>query len=259
MGNLRLSVAVGDYDRMRPLIDGVVRIDAVDPQFLLLEPEEIFFRAFRHAEFDICELSLSSYCIQLADGSSPYLGVPVFPSRAFRHGSIYVRTDRGIADPRDLKGKRIGVPEYQLTANVWVRAILEDEAGVRPADVTWVRGGYEDAQRIEKLALRLPADVRVEDAPAGKTISALLADGGIDALIGPRAPACYRAGHPKVARLFADPRAAALDWFERTRMFPIMHLLGVRRSLIEAHPWLPTSLFKAFAAAKAIAIARLED
>src|SRR6266702_2126578 len=142
MAKLNLSVAVGDYDRTRPLTDGQVQIDGVDPVFMALQPEEIFFRAFRHAEFDICELSLSSYSVKVAAGTSPYVAVPVFPSRAFRHTSIYVRTDR-IKSPADLKGCRIGVPEYQLTANIWVRMILEEDFGVRPSDIRWVRGGYE--------------------------------------------------------------------------------------------------------------------
>ena len=140
MAKLQLSVAVGDYDRMRPLVDGAVAMDAVDPELMLLAPEEIFFRAFRHADFDICELSMSSYSVKTAAGTSPYIAVPVFPSRAFRHTSIYVRTDR-IKSPADLQGKRVGVPEYQLTANVWVRLFLEEDHGVKPSDSVWVRGG----------------------------------------------------------------------------------------------------------------------
>src|ERR1700694_4438639 len=132
MGTLKLSIAVGDYDRMRPLMDGFVQIDGVDPIFLRLTPEDIFFRAMRHAEFDVCELSLSSFSVRTARGDCPYVGVPVFPSRAFRHTSIYIRIDRGIESPADLKGRRVGVPEYQVTANVWARAVLEDEYGVRP-------------------------------------------------------------------------------------------------------------------------------
>ncbi len=258
MARLKLSVAVGDYDRVRPLVDGAARIDAVEPRFLLLEPEEIFFRAFRHAEFDICELSLSSYCVQVAAGRSAYVGVPVFPSRTFRHASIYIRTDRGIAGPADLKGRRIGLPEYQLTANVWVRMLLA-EHGVAPADAVWVRGGYNEPGRVEKIALKLPARVRLEDAPAGETISGMLASGALDAVIGPRAPACFRAGHPHVARLFRDPQAAAADWYRRTGIFPIMHLLGIRRSLAEANPWLPYAVLTAFDRAKSIALAKLGD
>ena len=258
MSKLKLGIAVGDYDRMRPLVDGTVPIDAVDPQYMLLEPEEIFFRAFRHADFDICELSLSSYSVKTAAGESPYIGVPVFPSRAFRHTSIYVRSDR-IKSPGDLKGKRIGVPEYQLTANVWARLILEEEFGIKPSDVTWVRGGYEQPGRVEKITIQLPPDVRLESVPEGATISGQLAAGALDAVIGPRAPSCFERGDPNVGYLFADPQAAARAWFERTKLFPIMHLLGVRKTLAEQHPWLPSAVFKAFEQSKAVALAKLGD
>ena len=259
MAKLVLSIAVGDYDRVRPLVDGSVQIDGVDPVFMLLEPEEIFFRAFRHADFDICELSLSSFAVRMSRSDCPYVGVPVFPSRAFRHNSIYIRTDRGITRPEDLRGRRIGLPEYQLTANVWTRAILEDEYGVKPSDVTWVRGGYEQPGRIEKITLNLPPDVRLEDAPEGTTISDLLLSGNIDALIGPRAPSCFHPGHPSIGQLFADPAAAAMAWYRKTQIFPIMHLLGVRAALAERHPWLPAAVLKAFERAKTQALMKLAD
>ena len=258
MAKLSLSIAVGDYDRVRPLVDGTVGIDGVEPIFMALEPEEIFFRAFRHADFDVCELSLSSFAVKTAKGDCPYVGIPVFPSRAFRHTSIYVRTDR-IRAPADLKGKRIGVPEYQLTANVWARAILEEEHGIAPADVTWVRGGYEQPGRVEKISLSLPASLRLEEAPAGATISGMLAEGSIDALIGPRAPSCFERGHPHVGWLYSDPVAAASAWYRKTRIFPIMHLVGIRRSLAERHPFLPAAMAKAFGAAKSVTLAKLTD
>ena len=241
------------------LVDGSVRMDGVDPVFMLLEPEEIFFRAFRHADFDICELSMSSFSVKTANGDCPYVGVPVFPSRAFRHNSIYIRTDRGIARPEDLKGKRIGVPEYQVTANVWTRAVLEEEHGVRPSDVTWVRGGYDHPGRIEKITVNLPPDVRVEDAPAGATISGMLAVGEIDAVIGQRAPSCFSNGHPQVAWLFPAPAAAAAAWFRKSKIFPIMHILGIRRTLAERHPWLPAAALKAFEQSKSRALANLAE
>src|SRR6266508_3134287 len=170
MSKLKLSVAVGNYDRVRPLMDGAVQIDGVDPVFMNLPPEEIFFRAFRNMDFDICELSMSSFTVKVAEHNCPYVGVPAFVSRAFRHNSIYVRRDR-IKSPADLKGKRVGLPEYQLTACVWVRIILEDDHGVKPSDIVWVRGGIEHPGRPEKIAIKLPADVRMEDAPQGATIS----------------------------------------------------------------------------------------
>ena len=258
MSKLKLSIAVGDYDRMRPLVDGAVQIDGVDPQYMLLDPEEIFFRAFRHADFDICELSMSSYSVKTAAGTSPYIAVPVFPSRAFRHTSVYVRTDR-IKSPADLKGKRVGVPEYQLTANVWARMFLEEDYGVRPSDVTWVRGGYEQAGRVEKITLNLPHDVRVENVGPDETISGLLANGRLDAVIGPRAPSCFDRRYPDVGYLFADPQQAATEWYRRTKLFPIMHTLGIRRTLAEQHPWLPAAIVKAFERSKSIALAKLGD
>jgi 4,5-dihydroxyphthalate decarboxylase len=257
MAKLNLSVAVGPYDRTRALIDGTVQIDGVKPACMTLSPEEIFFRAFRQAEFDICELSLSSFTVKTAQGGGDYVGVPCFVSRAFRHNAIWVRTDR-IKKPEDLKGKKVGLPEYQLTANVWARAILEDDFGVKPSDLRWIRGGIADANRPEKIKITLPKDVHLEDAPAGKSISALLAEGAIDGFIAPRAPALPR-NTPNVGYLFPDPIQAAQDHFKRTRIFPIMHLVGVRRTIVEQHPWLPAAVFKAFSQAKDVALEALED
>jgi 4,5-dihydroxyphthalate decarboxylase len=257
MSKLTLSVAVGPYDRTRALVDGSVAIDGVNAVPMTLSPEEIFFRAFRHAEFDICELSLSSFTVKTAQGNAPYVGVPAFVSRAFRHTAIYVRTDR-IKKPEDLKGKKVGVPEYQLTANVWARAILEDDYGVKPSDIHWVRGGIEHAGRPEKIAIKLPSDVKLSDAPPDKSISQLLAEGAIDGFIAPRPPA-IPGGHPNVGWLFPDPVAAAKDYFKRTGIFPIMHLVGVRRELAEQHPWLPGAVFKAFEQSKAAALELLSD
>jgi 4,5-dihydroxyphthalate decarboxylase len=258
MAKLNLSVAVRDYDRTRPLTDGVVQIDGVDPVFMALDPEEIFFRAFRHAEFDICELSLSSFTVKTAQGACPYIGVPAFVSRTFRHTSIYVRTDR-IKTPADLKGKKVGVPEYQLTANVWARAILEDDHGVKPSDIHWIRGGLEQAGRPEKIAITLPKDVRLDNAPEGRTLSGMLEAGEIDAFIGPRVPSCFERGHPNIGWLFPDPVAAAKDYFKRTGIFPIMHLVGVRREIVDRQPWLPAAVFKAFERSKTIALEKLAD
>ncbi|TAN13845.1 MAG: ABC transporter substrate-binding protein [Rhizobiaceae bacterium] len=258
MGKLNLSVAIGDYDRTRPLVDGSVQIDGCDPVFMTLDPEEIFFRAFRHAEFDVCELSMSSFTVKTATGTSDYVGIPAFVSRAFRHTAIYVRTDR-IKQPGDLKGKRVGLPEYQLTACVWVRAILADDYGVMPEDVIWVRGGIEDPGRSEKIAISLPEGVVVQDAPAHRSLSDMLADGEIDAMVTPRAPSCFARQAPHVGWLFDDPIAVAKDYYRRTGVFPIMHVLGLRRELAERHTWLPAALLKAFNKSKSVALAKLSD
>ena len=257
--NLKLSIATGDYDRTRPIIDGRVAIDGVDPTCMALSPEEMFFRAFRQQAFDVSELSISSYCVSVANGDPHYIAVPVFLSRAFRHTSIYIRTDRGIATPKDLIGKRIGVAEYQLSANVWVRGLLLQEYGVKASDIHWVRGGMDTAGRPEKIKLSLPPDVKIEQAPDGATLNQMLVDGEIDGFIGPRWPRCYDEGHPNVGRLFPDSISVASEYFARTRIFPIMHVLGVRRALAEAHPWLPGALMKAFSTAKDLAEEALND
>ena len=258
MTQLRLSVAMGDYDRTRPLVDGRVRVDGADPVFMLLTPEEMFFRSMRHEAFDVCELSFSSYSVRTARGDCPYVAIPVFLSRMFRHTSIYVRKDR-IRRPEDLKGRRVGVPEYQLTANVWARAILQDDYGVAPEDIRWVRGGIETPGRPEKIALNLPPGVVIESAPDGVTISDMLDRGEIDGFIAPRPPAGNALTNPDVGWLFDDPTAAAKDYFRRTGIFPIMHVVGVRKTLVEAHPWVPAALQKAFTAAKQVALEALND
>ena len=258
MNKLRLSVAMGDYDRTRALLDGRVQIDGVDPVYMTLYPEEMFFRAMRSQDFDICELSFSSYMVKTAQNTCPYVAVPVFLSRAFRHTSIYVRKDR-VHKPEDLKGRRIGLPEYQLSAHVWARAILQDDHGVHPEDVTWLRGGIETPGRPEKIALKLPAGVRLENAPEGTTISELLDRGEIDGFMAPRPPSAQALSNPAVGWLFDDPTAAAKDYFKRTGIFPIMHVVGVRKTLCDAHPWLPMAVFKAFNQAKGAALEALSD
>jgi 4,5-dihydroxyphthalate decarboxylase len=249
---------MGDYDRNRALYDGRVQIDGCDPVYMLLNPEEMFFRAMRSRDFDITELSFSSYLVKHAKGESPYIAVPVFLSRAFRHTSIYVRKDR-IKKPEDLKGCRIGVPEYQLTAVVWARSILQDDYGVNPEDVTWVRGGIDTPGRPEKIKLDLPPGVTIEAAPAGHTISDLLDKGEIDAFIAPRPPSGAALSNPNVAWLFDDPTTVAKDYYRRTGIFPIMHVVGIRKELAEQNRWLPAAVFKAFGESKAKALELLAD
>ena len=151
------------------------------------------------------------------------------------------------------------MPEYQLTANVWARAILEDDFGVTPADIHWIRGGIEEPGRPEKIAVKLPPGVRLDNAPEGATISGLLDTGEIDGFIAPRPPSFIERGHPNVGWLFRDPVAAAKEWYGRTKIFPIMHLIGIRRTLVDRHPWLPVAVFKAFEQSKTAALAALSD
>jgi len=250
LGKLQISMGCCDYDRTRSLFDGRVTIEGCDLAAVNIEPEEAFHRAFSFQEFDISEISLSSHTMMTSRGQNAYVGVPAFVSRLFRHSGVYIRTDRGIDKPQDLAGKTIGLPEYQITANVWIRGILQDDFGVKPSSIHWRRGGLEDAGRLERAPLKLPADIDLQQVADGKTLSGMLEAGEIDGMISARAPSCFERGAPNVARLFPDYRSTEEDYFRRTRIFPTMHVIGIRKSLVEKHPWLPVSVFKAFIKAR---------
>jgi len=247
---LQVSMAIGDYDRTRALFDGRAPIEGCDVAMVPLVPEEAFHRAFKFNEFDISEISMSSYIATSARGAAQYVAIPAFVSRLFRHSGIYIRTDRGIARPEDLKGKTIGLPEYQMTANVWIRGMLQEQHGVKPSDIRWRRGGLEEPGREERTAIKLPPDVELQSIPNDRTLSQMLASGELDGLIGARAPSCFLQGAPNVARLFPDYPAAEEAYFQKTKIFPIMHAVGIRRALVEKHPWLAVSVYKAFVRAK---------
>lgn len=249
---VRITVACWDYDRVRPLIDGRVRIEGCDPNFLVLTPEECFHRAYLHREFDVSEIGFSPHLISLSRGTNEYEAIPVFLSRMFRHSAIYIRSDRGIRSPADLKGRRIGVPEYQMSAALWARGMMHDEHHVGYDQVTWVQGGLEQPGRKDKFELNLPPGFPLEPAPPGRSLSEMLATGDLDAVFSARAPSCYLDSHPGVARLFEDFRKAEREYFRRTRIFPIMHALGIRNDVAAEHPWMAASLYKAFVAAKRI-------
>ncbi len=254
MAKLPLTVACWDYDRTRALMDGRVAIEGCDITYLPLPVEETFFRAFKYSEFDVCELSFSTYTRSLArerDEGIPfgYRALPVFVSRMFRHSGIYIRTDRGIRSPADLKGKIVGVPEYQMTAAVWIRGILEHEYGVPTASMKWRNGGLEEPGRHEKVPFTLPPGVELQGIGDERTLNAMLEAGEIDALVSARWPSCLGRS-PHVARLFPNFRDVEKAYFKKTGIFPMMHVVGVRKSLLDAHPWLGTSLYKAFLQAK---------
>ena len=254
---LQLSLSVCDYDRTRAIFDGRAPIEGCDVTAVPLEPEEAFHRAFKFQEFDVTEISMSSYIMTTARGDAHYVAVPAFVSRLFRHSGIYIRSDRGIARPEDLSGKTIGLPEYQITANVWIRGILKDEYGVAPRDIAWRRGGLEDAGREERASIKLPADIDLQPIPEHRTLSDMLASGELDGLFSARAPSCFLRGAPNVARLFPDYPAVEEAYFRKTGIFPIMHAIGIRRPLIERHPWLAVSVYKAFLKAKALCMHEL--
>ncbi len=250
MSKLQISLACCDYDRTRALFDGRVGIEGCEAIATAMHPEEAFHRAFSYQEFDVTELSLSSTMMTTARGECPYVGVPAFVSRLFRHSSIYIRTDRGIAEPSDLKGRLVGLPEYQMTACLWVRGILEDEYGVKPSDIRWRNGGLEEAGRKERSRLTLSEGVELESIPADETLTQWLVEGRIDALVSARAPSCFLNGAPNIARLFPDYPAVERAYYEKTGLFPIMHIIGIRKSLHERHPWLAVNVYNAFVEAK---------
>jgi 4,5-dihydroxyphthalate decarboxylase len=259
MGRLSLTVASWDYDRVRALIDGRVGIEGCEVNYIVLPAEECFHRAYLHGEFDVSEIGFGPYLIALSRGTVPYVAVPAFLSRTFRHSSIYVRDDRGIEGPADLRGRRVGVPEYQMSAVLWIRGFLKDDFGIAADQIQWVQGGLEEPGRRDKFPINIPENFPLTASPDGKPLTQLLADGEIDAIFSARAPSCFLNRHPRVRRLFADYRRAERDYYSRTGLFPIMHAVGVRRDLAERHPWLPASVFKAFAQAKAIADADLRE
>ena len=252
MSKLSLTLACWDYDRTRALADGRASPEGIDLNFLPLHVEETFFRMLRNREFDVAEMSLSSYCVSLMREDPAFVAIPVFPSRFFRHSCIFVSARSGVREPKDLVGKRIGVPEYQMTAPVWIRGILADEYGVDPASVTYLTGGEEEPGREEKLKLNLPERFKVASIGPDKTLSAMLADGEIDALHTARTPSTFYSRPGDVRRLFPDFVTVEKDYFRRTGLFPIMHVIAIRRSVYEANRWIAQSLFKAFEQAQAI-------
>ncbi|MFL6929034.1 MAG: ABC transporter substrate-binding protein, partial [Xanthobacteraceae bacterium] len=254
-----ITIACGNYDRTRAILDGRVKVEGCATTYLPLYPEEIFHRAFRFQEFDVSELSFSSYLRTVAAGMSDYIGIPAFVSRIFRHSGIYIRTDAGIREPADLKGKRVGLPEYQITAVVWMRGMMQHEYGVLPTDIHWRNGGQEQPGRQERTPLKPIPGLDLEPLGPDETLVGLLRAGELDALFTARAPSSYLAGEPHIARLFPDTRAAEKAYFKKTGLFPIMHLVGIRKSLVAQYPWLPVSVYKAFCEAKALAMTDLTD
>lgn len=259
MGRLFLTLACGDYDRFRPLRDGTVVPEGIELNVINLNPEEIFFRQLRYQEFDASELSLSSYTISRAKGSCPFIAIPVFPSRFFRHSCVYVNADAGIRSPKDLAGRRVGVPDYQMTAAVWVRAFLQHDYGVPPEDILWVMGGQEMPGRTPVMPVDLPTHLRIDSVGPGQTLSSMLVTGEIDALITPYLPGPFVARSPQVRRLFPNFREVEEEYFRRTGIFPIMHTLVLKEELYRRHSWIAQSLYKACVAAKAIAYQRLHE
>ena len=251
MSKLKLSFGCWNYDRTRALMDGRVQADGIDLNYLNMPVEETFFRMLRHKEFEVAEMSLSSYTVSLFSEARPFIAIPIFPSRFFRHSCIYVNAASGIREPKDLIGKRVGNPEYQMTAPAWIRGILQDEYQVPVDSVTYFTGGEEEPGRPEKLKLDLPPNIKVERIGADQTLSSMLASGEIDALYTARMPSSYLSSGGKVKRLFESYVGVEKAYYRKTKIFPIMHTVVIRRDVYEQNRWVAQSLYKAFCQAQA--------
>jgi len=256
---LRLSLATWDHDRVAALHDGRVGVPGVALDCHVLPTTRLFPIAVQEARFDVTELSVSSYVLQVSRGTGAYTAIPAFVSRAFRHNGFFARAGSGIESPADLDGKRVGVPEYQMTAALWMRGILADEYGVGPTAIRWRTGALDEGIRHERLELDLPPGMVVDPIRDGETLQDLLLAGEIDGLLAPKPPAAFLAGDPRIQRLVPDFEAAERGYYRRTGFFPIMHLIALRKTLAQANPWLPRALLDAFTQARNLAMARLRE
>ncbi|WP_292285957.1 4,5-dihydroxyphthalate decarboxylase [Marivita sp.] len=256
---MKLTLATWDHDRVMPLHGGQVPVEGVTFESHILPTGKLFPIAVQEVRFDITELSVSSYVLQVSRGECAYTAIPAFVSRAFRHSGFYARTGSEIETLSDLRGKRVGVPEYQMTAALWMRGLLADEHGVDPAGITWRTGALDAGVRHERLSLELPDGMVVAPIADGETLQDLLLAGEIDALLAPKPPQAFLDGDPRLRRIIPDFGAAERAYHARTGYFPIMHLIAVRKTLVAEHPWLPEALMQGFTTARDMALARLED
>jgi len=252
LGKVHITLACWEYDRTRPLQEGTVQVEGVDLTYLPLHVEETFWRMVRNQDFDAAEISMNSYMMSREKGFPRFIAIPIFPSRFFRHSFIFINTDSGINEPKDLVGKRVGVPEYQITAAVWIRGLLQHEYGVPPEKMRWFTGGAENPGRVEKLRPDLPSEIAIQGIGPERTLSAMLEQGELDALICAHIPSPFVRRSPKVKRLFPNFRELEKDYYRRTKIFPIMHAVALREEVYEKNPWIAQSLCKAFLQAKKI-------
>lgn len=257
MSRLKITLACSPSDRSRPVLSGEIPIEGCEPELVTRPAAELLRTAAREMAYDVTEMSMSSHLVLTARETPHYVAIPVFHSRLFRHSSIYINTASGITRPEDLAGKRVGVQEYQQTAALWVRGMLSDDYGIEARSILWRTGGVDKPGGGERVPIKLPDHITVEPVGSDKALSDMLVAGEIDALISPRVPRAF--GSPSVARLFRDYRRVEEDYYRRTGFFPIMHGIGVRRSLAENDPWLPGAVFAAFCEGKRRALDNLED
>jgi 4,5-dihydroxyphthalate decarboxylase len=255
---LSLSMAVSEYDHVRDLTSGAVRVQGIRLTCLDLPTEEIFFRSLKYNEFDVCELSMGKYISLISQGDDTFSGIPVFPSRAFRQSSAYVLRDGPVKCVEDLRGRKVGLPEWAQTAAIYSRGFLTHEYGLRLADIHWIQAGTNQAGRVEKVELRLPAGVKLEPVP-NKSLNEMLLSGEVDAVFAGNPPAAFKQGDPRVVQLFPNYQSVEQAYFEKTRIFPIMHIVAIKRGVLKQHPWVARNLFKGFEEAKRRSLARAAE
>ena len=243
--SLALTIATTDYDHFRDFRLGLVRAEGIDANWLTLGHHEIFSRFTFNREWDVSELSFAKFTAQVTRKDSDIVGLPVYASRLFRFSSFYVNRKAGIKTAKDLRGKRIGVPEWAHTAAVYMRGWLMHEGGVSLSEIDWVQAGTNEVGRIEKVELSLPKGVRVTSAP-DKTLSEMIASGELDSVIIARPPNSFREKHPDVVRLFPDYEALEQKYYQDTGVYPIMHVIAMRKAILDGQPWVARNLYNAF-------------
>jgi 4,5-dihydroxyphthalate decarboxylase len=255
---LHLTLATTDYDHVRDLTNGAVRAEGIVLTGIVLPVEEVFFRFIKNREWDVSEMSFGKFIGFASQGNSPFIGIPVFPSRVFRHSAFYVRADRGIKTPKDLEGKSVGIPEWAQTAGIYARGFLSETAGVDLNKIKWVQAGMNEAGREEKVEFTLPKGIQYSQR-RDSSLSAMLLSGELDAAISARVPDAFNRGGGKITRLYPDYRGEEMRYYEATGIFPIMHVIAMRRAVFERYPWVAMNLFKAFDEAKARSLERIAD
>jgi 4,5-dihydroxyphthalate decarboxylase len=259
MADLPLTLACWNYDRSRPLMDGRVKPEGISLDIQVMRPRQAFPRMLERREFDVSEMSLASYVSLVGRGGCPFMAIPVALSKIFRHDCIYVRPDAGIRSPQDLKGKRVGTTQYGSTGLVFMKGMLQHDYAVAPKDIHWFIGGLDAPTQRPLLPLDLPASIKIDFLPDGQTLEGMLAAGELDALLSLYIPESFLRGEPHVARLFANPKEVAQDYYRRTKIFPIMHTVVIREDVYRANPWVAQSLYRAFCQARDVAVHGLYD
>jgi len=254
MANRTITIGMRDYDHCRALASGKVKIDGVDLKFVNISPpSQIFLRMLHDEEFDASEMSLSNFMIAMGKGDRRFVALPIFPSRVFRHYYIWINTKAGIAKPADLKGKKVGIADYSMTALLFVRGLLQHEYGVAPEDIHWFR------RRAEHVATEIPPNIRIDNIAKDQTLDSLLEAGELDAVALTSPPRAFLQGSPLVTRLFPDCRAVEADYYRRTKIYPIMHMTVMRRAIYQQDPALAVRLSEGFQAAKELAFEDYEE